>query len=84
MNEYSNMFIDAKSHTDSHGADNYYLRLSDKREKSTFQQTIPKGITKNRIIGSGMGETKSKVACKDCTEEQHVQNRHSEFLIVEK
>ena len=84
MNEFPNMVIDAKSHTDNRGADNYNLRLSDRRAKSTVQYIVSKGIAKNRITGSGMGETQPKVACTDCTEEQHAQNRRSEFLIVKK
>ena len=84
MNEFPNMVIDAKSHTDNRGADNYNLRLSDRRAKSTVQYIVSKGIAKNRITGSGMGETQPKVACTDCTEEQHAQNRRSEFLIIKK
>ena len=84
MNEYPNMVIDAKSHTDNRGADNYNLKLSDRRAKSTVQYIVSKGIAKNRITGSGMGETQPKVACTDCTEEQHAQNRRSEFLIVKR
>lgn len=84
MNEYPNMVIDARSHTDSRGADNYNMRLSDRRAKSTVQYIISKGIAKNRITGQGMGETQPKVACTTCTEEEHAQNRRSEFLIVKK
>jgi outer membrane protein OmpA-like peptidoglycan-associated protein/tetratricopeptide (TPR) repeat protein len=84
MNEYPNMVIDAKSHTDNRGADNYNMELSVRRAKSTVQYIVSKGIAKNRITGSGMGETQPKVPCTDCTEEQHAQNRRSEFLIVKK
>lgn len=84
MNDNPNMVIDARSHTDSRGADSYNLRLSDRRAKSTVQYIISKGIAKNRITGQGMGETQPKVACTDCTEEEHAQNRRSEFLIVKK
>lgn len=84
MNEYPNMVIDAKSHTDNRGADNYNLRLSDRRAKSTVQYIVSKGIAKNRITGSGMGETQPKVPCTECTEEEHAQNRRSEFLIIKK
>ncbi|SEJ05246.1 OmpA family protein, partial [Flavobacterium terrigena] len=84
MNEHPNMVIDAKSHTDSRGSDNYNLRLSDRRAKSTVQYIISKGIAKNRITGSGMGETQPKVSCTECTEEEHAQNRRSEFLIIKK
>ena len=84
MNEYPNMVIDARSHTDNRGADNYNMRLSDRRAKSTVQYIISKGIAKNRITGQGMGETQPKVACTECSEEEHAQNRRSEFLIVKK
>ena len=84
MNEYPNMVIDAKSHTDNRGADNYNLKLSDRRAKSTVQYIVSKGIAKNRITGSGMGETQPKVSCTECTEEEHAQNRRSEFLIIKK
>lgn len=84
MNEYPNMVIDAKSHTDNRGADSYNLKLSDRRAKSTVQYIVSKGIAKNRISGSGMGETQPKVPCSECTEEEHAQNRRSEFLIIKK
>ena len=84
MNEYPNMVIDAKSHTDNRGADNYNLKLSDRRAKATVQYIVSKNIAKNRITGSGMGETQPKVPCTECTEEEHAQNRRSEFLIVKK
>ncbi|WP_291275764.1 OmpA family protein [Flavobacterium sp.] len=84
MKEHPTMVIYTKSHTDSRGSDNYNLRLSDRRAKSTVQYIISKGIGKDRITGKGMGETEPKILCTDCTEEQHAQNRRSEFLIVKK
>ena len=84
MNEYPNMVIFAKSHTDSRGSDKYNMNLSDRRAKSTVQYLISKGISKDRISGQGFGESEPKVACKPCTEEQYAQNRRSEFLIVKK
>jgi outer membrane protein OmpA-like peptidoglycan-associated protein/tetratricopeptide (TPR) repeat protein len=83
MRDNPNMVILAKSHTDNRGSDKYNQALSDRRAKSTVQYVISKGIAANRISGKGMGELEPKVDCgKDCTEEQHAQNRRSEFLIV--
>lgn len=77
------MIILAKSHTDNRGSDAYNMSLSDRRAKSTVQYVISKGIKASRISGKGFGETEPKVDCKEnCTEEQHAQNRRSEFLIV--
>lgn len=86
MNEHPEMVIFAKSHTDNRGSDKYNLNLSDRRAKSTVQYIISKGIAKDRITGQGFGESELKVACaeQDCTEEEHAQNRRSEFLIVKK
>ncbi len=84
MNLYPTMVIDAKSHTDSRGSDSYNLKLSDRRAKATAQYIVSKGISKERITGTGMGETQPKVPCTECTEEQHAENRRSEFLIIKK
>ena len=84
MNEYPTMVIFAKSHTDQRGSDRYNLNLSDRRAKSTVQYLVSKGISKERISGQGFGESEPKATCDNCTEEQHAQNRRSEFLIVKK
>lgn len=84
MLEYPNMVIFAKSHTDSRGSDKYNLNLSNRRAKSTVQYLVSKGIAKDRISGQGFGESEPKVVCDNCTEDEHAQNRRSEFLIVKK
>ena len=83
MKSNDKLVILAKSHTDNRGTDRYNINLSDRRAKSTVQYIISKGIDASRISGKGMGELEPKVDCgADCTEEQHAQNRRSEFLIV--
>ncbi len=83
MKNNEKLVILARSHTDNRGSDKYNLDLSDKRAKATVQYVISKGIAANRISGKGMGELEPKVDCgENCTEEQHAQNRRSEFLIV--
>lgn len=85
MKANPNMVILAKSHTDNQGSDRYNLNLSDRRAKSTVQYIISQGISKDRITGKGMGESEPKHNCgENCTEEQHAENRRSEFLIVKK
>lgn len=79
-----NMVIFAKSHTDRRGGDKYNMNLSERRAQATVQYIISKGIDASRISGKGMGESEPKVACDKCTEEEHAQNRRSEFLIVKK
>jgi outer membrane protein OmpA-like peptidoglycan-associated protein/tetratricopeptide (TPR) repeat protein len=83
MKNNDKMVIIAKSHTDNRGSDNYNLKLSERRAKSTVQYIVSKGIDPSRISGKGMGELEPKVDCGEkCTEEEHAQNRRSEFLIV--
>lgn len=85
MNEHPAMILFAKSHTDNRGSDSYNLNLSERRAKSTVQYVVSKGIAKDRISGQGFGESEPKAVCaEDCTEEQHAQNRRSEFMIVKK
>jgi len=83
MNKYPEMVILVKSHTDNRGGDQYNMNLSDRRAKSTVQYILSKGVKKDRITGKGYGESEPKVDCAAaCTEEQHAQNRRSEFVIV--
>lgn len=83
MNKYPDMVINATSHTDNRGSDRYNQGLSDRRAKTTAQYVISKGIDASRITATGMGENTPSVDCKtNCTEEEHQQNRRSEFVIV--
>jgi len=84
MNENPEMVIFAKSHTDARGKEKYNLNLSERRAKSTVQYLVSKGIAKARISGQGFGESELKVTCNTCTNEEHAQNRRSEFVLVKK
>ncbi|RRJ91673.1 OmpA family protein [Flavobacterium macacae] len=85
LNKYPNMVVMVKGHTDNRGSDSYNMSLSDRRAKSSVQYILSKGIAKARISGKGYGESEPKVDCKEnCTEEEHAQNRRSEFIIVKK
>ncbi|NDI98474.1 OmpA family protein [Flavobacterium sp. LaA7.5] len=84
MKDDQKMVIMVKAHTDNRGSDKYNMRLSSRRAKATVQYVISKGIAKERISGEGFGESQPKVSCgENCTEEQHAENRRSEFIIVE-
>jgi outer membrane protein OmpA-like peptidoglycan-associated protein len=85
MKENPNIFIELSSHTDSRSSAEFNLELSRKRAKSAVDYILSKGIEKHRITGVGMGETKLVNYCADgveCTEEQHAQNRRTEFKVV--
>ncbi|WP_317194052.1 OmpA family protein [Luteirhabdus pelagi] len=83
MEKYPDMKIKVESHTDIRGSDRYNQNLSERRAQSTVQYVISKGISKDRISGEGFGEQRPINTCgMNCTEEEHLENRRSEFIIV--
>ena len=83
MQNNEKLIIVVKSHTDNRGDSLYNMNLSERRARSTVQYVISKGINAGRISGNGYGESEPKVNClANCSEEEHRQNRRSEFLIV--
>jgi len=88
MEHFPNVVIKIESHTDSRGKDDYNLRLSDDRAKSTYSYIMSKGIDPKRIESvKGYGETRLLNKCSngiDCTDEEHQLNRRSNFIIVKK
>ncbi|MEA9412535.1 OmpA family protein [Flavobacterium sp. PL02] len=84
MNEYPTMKVDIRSHTDSRASIAYNQKLSEKRAQATMKYLIKKGIDKSRLTAKGYGESQLINSCNDgvsCTEEQHLANRRSEFII---
>lgn len=58
LNEYPSIEIEMSAHTDSKGADEYNMTLSDNRARSVMEYILSKGIAANRITSHGYGETK--------------------------
>lgn len=87
LKEYPNMKIDVRSHTDSRGKDAYNEKLSDRRAQSTREYMLRVGaISSDRITAKGYGEYKLKNKCTNgvkCTDEEHQENRRSEFIVLE-
>ncbi|WP_052331422.1 OmpA family protein [Echinicola vietnamensis] len=80
------MKIELNSHTDSRGSDSYNQTLSEKRAQSAVDYIISRGVSRVRIEARGYGESRLLNACDDgveCTDEQHQQNRRTEFTIVD-
>lgn len=73
--------IEISGHTDSVGDDAYNLRLSDKRAKAVFNYLRSQGISEDRMVAKGYGETVPKVA--NDTKENRGINRRVEFKIIE-
>ncbi|MDC7997067.1 OmpA family protein [Gilvibacter sediminis] len=85
MKKYPDMVIRVESHTDNRGGNRYNMQLSERRAQSTVQYVISQGIDASRISGIGKGKSDPLVDCSGgCTDEQHQQNRRSDFIIVKK
>ncbi len=85
LSEYSDMVIELSSHTDSQGDDKYNQKLSQRRAESTKKWLTDKGIVSSRIKAVGYGEKLIVNRCKNgvkCTDDEHRQNRRSEFKII--
>jgi len=86
MREHPKMVIKIESHTDSRGNDNYNMKLSDRRAKSTRDYLYSRGIATERIESAiGYGESQIINRCSNgvkCTDEEHEENRRSKFIIT--
>ena len=85
MNQYPEMTIDIRSHTDSRQTHKYNELLSDRRAKSTLEFMVKNGIKRNRLTAKGFGESQLVNNCSDdvlCSEEAHQKNRRSEFIVI--
>lgn len=70
------------SHTDSQGDDASNLVLSEKRANAVADYLIKNGISKNRILAVGKGETQIRNRCFNniaCANKEHSYNRRTEF-----
>lgn len=86
MEKYPSLKLKVNSHTDSRGPAAYNLWLSQKRAEATVNYMIKNGISKDRLLSEGFGETKLLNECADgvsCSSKKHDVNRRSEFIILE-
>lgn len=86
LRDHPEIVIKIESHTDSRGRDNYNMKLSDRRAKSTRDYLLSRNIDPNRIESAiGYGESRLLNECSNgvkCSKEKHQINRRSKFLIV--
>ncbi len=85
MKDNPNLKLEVGSHTDSNGDDLSNMKLSEKRAQTAVDYLVAKGVPANRVVGKGYGETHLLNRCKngvDCYEEEHAQNRRTEFRFL--
>lgn len=85
MKQFPAMKVDIRSHTDSRQTSEYNSALSNRRAKATKDWLVKNGIEMSRLTAKGYGESQLKNNCSDgveCSEEEHQDNRRSEFIVI--
>lgn len=91
LNQNPDMIIELGSHTDCRQTYEYNMKLSGERANSAANYLRSKIVNPQNVIPIGYGEMKLVNDCgcegdivSDCTEEEHQENRRTEFIIVRK
>lgn len=74
--------IELSAHTDARGSDAHNMKLSQARAQSVVNYLIRNGVSKERMVAKGYGETKPVNTCTDCSEAEHQQNRRTEIKVL--
>ncbi len=85
LNEYTEIRIELRAHTDSRGDDEYNLHLSERRAEAIVNYLIYNGISKTRLSYKGFGSTYPLNECVKgviCSDDKHQKNRRVEFKIL--
>ncbi|MDD4640928.1 MAG: OmpA family protein [Bacteroidales bacterium] len=85
MHENPTLNIELGSHTDCRGTDDYNQRLSQNRAQSVVDYLVSRGIARDRMVVRGYGEARLVNRCADgvdCSEEEHQENRRTEFTVL--
>lgn len=85
LQKYPTLTVEIRSHTDSRSGEEFNKKLSDSRAQSVTDYLIKRGISRERLISRGYGETLLVNGCSDgvnCAENEHQKNRRTEFKIL--
>jgi outer membrane protein OmpA-like peptidoglycan-associated protein len=77
--------VELGSHTDSRGTDEYNRALSERRAKAAVDWLVSQGISRDRLVAKGYGETQLRNDCGNgvpCTEYEHQRNRRTEVTVI--
>ena len=85
MKENTDLIVEIASHTDSRGSFRYNSSLSQRRAESVVRWLEDCGISRDRLVPRGYGETKNVNNCANaipCSEREHQMNRRTEFRVI--
>lgn len=80
LKQYPDTDIEIQGHTDSKGADDYNMKLSERRASAVANYLRGRGVASSRVRTKGFGET-APIAGND-TDAGRSQNRRVDFLIT--
>ena len=80
VNQFEQTVIEVAGHTDSTGSDAYNQQLSERRARSVASYLQSQGISSQRMITVGMGE--SRPVADNSTDAGRAQNRRVEITMV--
>lgn len=86
LTENSSIRIEIGSHTDCRASQAYNQRLSQNRSAAVVAFLVGKGISSNRLVAKGYGESQLVNQCSDgisCTESEHQANRRTVIKVLE-
>lgn len=87
LHENPEVHLAIGSHTDSRADADYNYKLSVRRSESVVAYLIGKGITPDRLVAKGFGESQLINKCADgidCSEEKHQDNRRTVMEVLDK
>ena len=80
LNKNPKIKFEISGHTDSVGTNQYNQVLSEKRAKSVYDYLKTMGITSDRMVSKGYGDTKP--VADNNTESGRAKNRRTEFMVT--
>jgi len=85
MKQQPSIKVELRSHTDSRGSDEYNQRLSQSRANGVVEYLVMQGISRNRLVPVGYGESEPRNICTDgvnCTDQEYARNRRTEVRML--
>ena len=85
MKQQPTIKVELRSHTDCRGKDEYNQKLSQSRANGVVEYMVTQGISRNRLVPVGYGESEPRNICTDgvnCTDQEHARNRRTEVRML--
>ena len=90
LHQHPDIRIELGSHTDCRATPEYNETLAQNRAESAVDYLIDRGIDSDRLVPRGYGESEPEIKCacpsndyeRECTEEEHQQNRRTTFRVL--